>query len=185
MGRFRGAGFLAFTALHIGTLICLIIYGCKKEKKMGDAGISKLTDQERRTTRLVFPVAGSFFAAWTVLFTKSIGELLKRSTRTGSSDFSRPEAWLFMVAVSISAPLQIMYIQKGLHILRQCTSFPFSLALDIQLNSLRRRILGDFDNFAAWQFVVFFFGVGFIVLGSCCECKVAQSALQSAAGFEH
>eukprot|EP00946_MAST-07B_sp_MAST-7B-sp1_P004946 g4946.t1 len=166
MGRFRGAGFLAFTALHIGTLICLIIYGCKKEKKMGDAGISKLTDQERRTTRLVFPVAGSFFAAWTVLFTKSIGELLKRSTRTGSSDFSRPEAWLFMVAVGISAPLQIMYIQKGLAYFEAMYVIPiFTSTWTFSSIAFGGVFWGDFDNFAAWQFVVFFFGVGFIVLG--------------------
>ena len=164
--RFRQTGFLIFTGFHTTILFVLVIYARSKEKKMGDAGVSRLNEQEIRAMRWVFPVAGSFFAAWTVLLIKAFGELLKRSVRTGSPEFGKPGAWLITFGVVLSCPMQIVYIQKGLAYFEAMYVIPiFSSTWTISSIAMGGVFWGDFNGFEPWQFVVFFVGVGSIIVG--------------------
>ena len=83
-------------------------------KKTIDVGLQNLSESEKIRLRLAIPVLASCFAAWTVLLSKSVGELVKQSARSGESEFARWETYFILTGFLFSMPCQVMYINKGL-----------------------------------------------------------------------
>ena len=167
MDRFRQAPFLIFSFFHISVLVGLWWYTHKMEKKMtGPEGLFRLTLRERFNLRLAYPIVASLFAAWTVLLVKGFGELLKVSFRSGSTQFLRIETWLITFGFVLSTPLQIVYIQKGLAHFEAMYVVPiFSSCWSIGSISMGALFWGEFAEFEAWQFVIFFCGVLLVMVG--------------------
>ena len=206
--KFVKPGFLIFAVIHMGTLICLLIYTCKKEKQMmvdmetdvtpslsmeslvlGDSkaapqtkvvpvvvggkkvrrvnvGLLHFTTLEKNRLRIAYPLLASCFAAWTVLLSKSVGELVKESARSGESEFKHVETWLIFAGFLCSLPCQIMYINKGLVHFESMYIIPVFYSVWLIGSILMGALFWDeFAEFVLWQFIVFGLGVAFVMIG--------------------
>ena len=163
---FSQGGFLAFAALHICCLACLLRFLYVKEKEILSVGLHGLNHNTRLLLRLAYPVTGSLFATWTVLLVKSFGELIKQSVRSGESEFQRVEGWLIVLGVLASFPLQYMCIQQGLRHFSAMYIVPvFSSAWTIGSVTIGALFWKEFTNFRQEQYFFFFFGIAIITLG--------------------
>jgi hypothetical protein len=130
-------------------------------------GLHNLTIHEQFSLRLAYPLVASLFAAWTVLLSKAVGELAKNAFRSDSAaSWRRFESWVIVVFFLVSCPSQILYMQKGLQFFEAMYIVPiFSSCWLVGSIMMGALFWGDFVGFQAWQYVLFFFGVGLIVFG--------------------
>ena len=92
--------------------------------------------------------------------------MLKVSFRSGSTQFLRFETWLITIGFMLSCPMQIVYIQKGLAYFEAMYVVPiFSSCWSIGSISMGALFWGEFAEFKAWQFVIFFLGVLLVMVG--------------------
>tara|TARA_B100000795_G_scaffold220069_1_gene174480 strand:- start:9 stop:485 length:477 start_codon:yes stop_codon:yes gene_type:complete len=135
MVRWRQPGFVVFAIFHAFFLIVIFICVVITEKKMIKRNAFKiasivpavqeqmnihipsllnLTPKQRTFLRFGYPLLGSLFASWTVLLSKSVGELIKVSARQSSSNqLTYWEAWLMLIGLIVSLPCQVIYLNKG------------------------------------------------------------------------
>ena len=135
MVRWRQPGFVVFAIFHAFFLIVIFICVVVTEKKMIKRNAFKiasivpavqeqmnihipsllnLTPKQRTFLRFGYPLLGSLFASWTVLLSKSVGELIKVSARQSSSNqLTYWEAWLMLIGLIVSLPCQVIYLNKG------------------------------------------------------------------------
>ena len=174
--KFLQPGFLIFAVFHLGTLFGLLFYTCAKEKKMYEidtttkrkvyVGLENFTPSEKSRLRLAMPLLGSCFAAWTVLLSKSVGELVKVSGRSGDSQFIYWETYVILGGFIVSMPCQIMYINKGLAHFESLYIIPIFYSTWL-IGSIMMGALfwNEFDGFEVWQYVVFSAGVLCVMIG--------------------
>ena len=166
MSRFRQSAFLTFASLHALGLGAMIIFLYYQEKIIENDGVVAVTGKSRSLMRLAYPVAGSFCAAWTVLLMKSFGELLKRSWRSGSSEFLKIESWLITIGMFLSFPMQLIYLQKGLSRFESMYIIPvFTSSWTVSSIAMGGVFWGAFKDFLGWQITLFSFGVLCIICG--------------------
>ena len=194
--KFVKPSFFSFAIVHMGTLIALLVYVCRKENKMlayvlpdgaivatpdekdnmgnkdhskksqVNVGLLYFTESEKNHLRLAYPLLASCFAAWTVLLSKCVGELVKESARSGESEFLNVETWFLCAGFVCSLPCQIMYINKGLAHFESLYIIPIFYSTWLIGSILMGALFWDeFAGFMVWQFVVFAFGVLFVMLG--------------------
>jgi hypothetical protein len=141
----------------------------KKTKLKNNSSLSNLNPNERFFLRFAYPLLGSLFATWTVLLSKSTGELLKSSARSKpgtKSPFSRFEVWPIIFGLIISLPCQVMYLNKGLAWFEALYIVPIFYSVWV-ISSIMMGALffGEFNNFTMINFVTFFIGVFLDIVG--------------------
>jgi len=198
-------GFLIFAILHALTLMTILFFVVKVERKLNGVDSKKdennteaavnpndvLTEAENGSTstknaevhkpipslanlspkeqlflRFAYPLLGSLFATWTVLLSKSTGELLKSSARAGKSQFTRFEVWPIIIGLIVSLPCQIIYLNKGLSWFEALYIVPIFYSVWV-ISSIMMGALyfGEFNSFTPMNFLVFFIGVFFDIVG--------------------
>ena len=188
MVRWRQPGFVVFAIFHAFFLIVIFICVVVTEKKMIKRNAFKiasivpavqeqmnihipsllnLTPKQRTFLRFGYPLLGSLFASWTVLLSKSVGELIKVSARQSSSNqLTYWEAWLMLIGLIVSLPCQVIYLNKGLIFFEAMYIVPIFYSVwclsSITMGALYFR---EFDNFQLGNFVFFFIGVVLDITG--------------------
>lgn len=182
--NFVKPGVLIFATVNLGTLTVLLLYSCFMERKMvqkifvGGGGGSRsniktkflgllnFSEQERNRLRLAYPLCASCIGAWTVLLSKSTGELVKESVRSGQNEFDKVESWFIGGGFLISLPLQFLYINKGLAHFESLYIIPIFYSTWLIGSILMGALFWDeFAGFSVWQFIVFGLGVLFVIIG--------------------
>ena len=136
-------------------------------KQTNNASLSNLTTKERFFLRFGYPLLGSLFATWTVLLSKSTGELLKSSARSGQSQFQRFEVWPILIGLIISLPCQVIYLNKGLSWFEALYIVPIFYSVWV-ISSITMGALyfGEFNNFTFIHYLIFF--IGELCFQKCC-----------------
>ena len=174
--KFVQPAFLVFALFHMSTLIGLLVYTCSKEQKMRevdpvskktiDVGLQNLSESEKIRLRLAIPMLASCFAAWTVLLSKSVGELVKQSARSGESEFARWETYFILTGFLFSMPCQVMYINKGLAYFESMYIIPIFYSTWLIGSILMGALFwNEFAEFGASQFGFFSAGVVCVMIG--------------------
>ena len=140
----------------------------KKEdhKHTNNASLSNLTKKERFFLRFAYPLLGSLFATWSVLLSKSFGELIKASARSGQSQFKRFEVWPILLGLVISLPCQVIYLNKGLSWFEALYIVPIFYSVWVISSIIMGALyFGEFNNFTSIHFCIFFIGVILDIVG--------------------
>lgn len=154
--------FAVILAIFQGTLFVSV----RMTEKRMQGSIRNLAPPLRRRLRLFYPLIAACFASWTVLLTKSIGELVLTSVRAQSMLFMRWEALFIFMALLISIPCQVVYINKGLAYFEALFVVPIFYSCWVIMSiTMGALFWGEFHGFLEWQLAIFFVGVALDVAG--------------------
>ena len=162
--RWTATVFLIFAICLMCAVISLFIFVRCTEKKL-KGNLENLSKSQQLKLRLSYPLLGSLFAAWTVLLSKSVGELFKYTVR-GTNQFDKWQTYFLLGGFLISLPCQIIYINKGLAYFEALYVVPIFYSMWV-ITSITMGALyfSEFQGFEAWQFVLFFVGVALDIAG--------------------
>ena len=91
---------------------------------------------------------------------------VKSSARAGKSQFTRFEVWPIIIGLIVSLPCQIIYLNKGLSWFEALYIVPIFYSVWV-ISSIMMGALyfGEFNSFTPMNFLVFFIGVFFDIVG--------------------
>lgn len=159
--RWQHRPFIAFGTLHVSLLLLTNGGVAWRERHIhrADGTVGSLTLPQRQQLRFAYALLGSMYATWTVLLTKSAGELVKASFR-GDNQLERFETYLLLAGILVSAPMQIRYLNAGLRHFEALFIVPSFYSFwcfgSVLMGAL---FFGEFDEYRPWQVGVFAVGV--------------------------
>lgn len=115
---------------------------------------------------LSYAALGGMMASYTVLFAKSLINLLVTSIFDGQNQFTSGLAWVILVVTVVTAVSQVYWINMGLKKYDALLQVPVFFTIWVLLDIVGGGIYyGEFSGFTAKKYVLFCFGVLVVFFG--------------------
>lgn len=115
---------------------------------------------------LSYAALGGMMASYTVLFAKSLINLLVTSVFDGQNQFTSGLAWVILVVTVVTAVSQVYWINMGLKKYDALLQVPVFFTIWVLLDIVGGGIYyGEFSGFTAKKYVLFCFGVLVVFFG--------------------
>ncbi|KAF9111416.1 hypothetical protein BGX27_004961 [Mortierella sp. AM989] len=130
----------------------------------------KLIRKNSPLLRFCLPLAyaslGGMMASYTVLFAKSLINLLVASIFDGQNQFTSVLAWVILIVTVVTAVSQVYWINMGLKKYDALLQVPVFFTVWVLLDIVGGGIYyGEFAGFTATKYVLFCLGVGIVFFG--------------------
>ncbi|KAF9026798.1 hypothetical protein BGZ52_005686, partial [Haplosporangium bisporale] len=115
---------------------------------------------------LSYAALGGMMASYTVLFAKSLINLLVTSIFDGQNQFTSVLAWVILVVTVVTAVSQVYWINMGLKKYDALLQVPVFFTIWVLLDIVGGGIYyGEFDGFTPQKYVLFCLGVLIVFFG--------------------